>query len=376
MEARLIWRCSVWSLWADKWHEVTRCSSFNHVWNRRGCSRSCTPWRLQTLHHWWDFLRIRTDVQIVPTCKITRQNKISAHPCTWSAVCRRQYFVSRNETGIQSLMDHFAAACGAFLWSSAIKNCCIAPDDLNWYVLYRFILNEKRLEKSLQLLLDSDFCFLGSFYAPWHWSLKKQAQSRIVKVATTFGRLTSKTWRNPHVTSRTTGNIYKARILRIFLYISETRPTYMLPESTLNSFGLRYLRNFCGVMGATRSETKSFCNAPAAKLIMIILKQGACTGLASLPCLWWSFSVQFSMVHCRHVLQVFAWHVVKRNLWQFKVFGLRVENKRPQSSGVLSFATVFWSFTLIFFLKTIIISRTVEVLPNDIFPRKNTALNL
>jgi len=64
-------------------------------------------------------------------------------------------------------------------------------------------------------LLYSIFKLIDNFYSldsslSNNCSLDKESQSRIGKAASTFSRLSSKTWFNVHLTLRTTGNIYKA----------------------------------------------------------------------------------------------------------------------------------------------------------------------
>ena len=66
--------------------------------------------------------------------------------------------------------------------------------------------------------------------------------ARIGKASTNFGRLSSRVWKNHHLTIKLKIKVYTACILSVLLYSSETWCTYRRQVNRLNAFNFRCLR--------------------------------------------------------------------------------------------------------------------------------------
>ena len=89
------------------------------------------------------------------------------------------------------------------------------------------------------------FTYLGSTMTT-NTTLDKEISTRLGKSASTFGALTSRVWRNRHLSNRTKTRIYEACVLSILLYGGECWPTYRSQESRLSAFHTRNLRFIIG----------------------------------------------------------------------------------------------------------------------------------
>ena len=92
-----------------------------------------------------------------------------------------------------------------------------------------------------QLEVVHQFTYLG-YTISASLPLAAEINKRIGKVATTLGRLTTRVWENPKLTTPTKRAVYNACIVSTLLYSSETWTTYSKQERKLNSFHMRYLR--------------------------------------------------------------------------------------------------------------------------------------
>ena len=179
----------------EKWRKARLCSDSNLLQNLLCCSPSYILWRWEKCHHWWNILRTRTAGRLFNRARLRAKTKNSAQPNT-SILCRRCCLRFTQETGLQSLINSYAAACVDFPLDISIKTCCNAPFDVHWHAPRRYHREGIRLKK-----VDS-FCYLCSFVSNY-CSLEKEIETRIEKAATTFNRIKSRAWRILHLTLRT-----------------------------------------------------------------------------------------------------------------------------------------------------------------------------
>ena len=90
------------------------------------------------------------------------------------------------------------------------------------------------------------FSYLGSIVNSSN-NLDDEIHQRIGKASTNFGRLSSRVWKNHHLTIKIKIKVYTACILGVLLYSSETWCTYRRQENRLNAFHFRCLRSILGV---------------------------------------------------------------------------------------------------------------------------------
>ena len=92
-----------------------------------------------------------------------------------------------------------------------------------------------------QLEVVHEFTYLGSTITD-NLSLDAELNKRIGKAATTLGRLATRVWENPKLTTKTKVVVYNACVVSTLLYGSEAWTTYSKQEQKLNSFHLGSLR--------------------------------------------------------------------------------------------------------------------------------------
>jgi len=102
--------------------------------------------------------------------------------------------------------------------------------------------------------------------------LRKKIQSRIGNAPTIFGWLTYRPWRNPHLTLWTKGNTRLAWQVLVLTIPKLYQHMYSKKEN-LTIVTCNASAEFAASRGGTRSETRSFCSAPAAALCLVISQQ-------------------------------------------------------------------------------------------------------
>ena len=90
------------------------------------------------------------------------------------------------------------------------------------------------------------FTYLGSTVCDTN-SLDTELDVRIGKASTTFGRLQKRVWGNGNLYHGVKFEVYKACILSVLLYGSESWTTHMRHEHRLNAFHFRCLRSILGL---------------------------------------------------------------------------------------------------------------------------------
>ena len=90
------------------------------------------------------------------------------------------------------------------------------------------------------------FCYLGSVMT-YNGSLDEEISQRIAKASASFGRLTSRLWKNHDVKLNTKINVYKSAVLSALLYCCETWTPYRRHIRQLEAFHMRCLRRICNI---------------------------------------------------------------------------------------------------------------------------------
>ena len=78
-------------------------------------------------------------------------------------------------------------------------------------------------------------------------SFDTELNKRIGKAATKLGRLATRVWEKPKLTTKTKMAVYNACVVSTLQYGSEAWTTYSKQERKLNSFHLRSLRRILGI---------------------------------------------------------------------------------------------------------------------------------
>ena len=145
-------------------------------------------------------------------------------------------FCASSPDDLQKLLDRFAIACDIYNLTINLKKTVTMSQAQDKHV---FSIKEAALGD-----VDS-FTYLGSTLTT-NTTLDKEVSTRLGKAASTFGALTSRVWRNKHLSSRTKTRVYEACVLSILLYGGECWPTYRPQETRLSAFHTRNLRFIIG----------------------------------------------------------------------------------------------------------------------------------
>ncbi|XP_055898268.1 uncharacterized protein LOC129928329 [Biomphalaria glabrata] len=139
---------------------------------------------------------------------------------------------------LQSLMSHFSQACKEYgLTISTKKTNVLGPPAT---APPSILIDNNKLDAI------NEFCYLGSTIKD-DLSLEKEIKKRIGNAALTFARLRPRVRENHKLTTVTKMEVYKACVMSILLYGSESWTTYTKQERKLNSFHLRCLRRILKV---------------------------------------------------------------------------------------------------------------------------------
>ena len=152
-------------------------------------------------------------------------------------------FVAHTSQDLQTLLDRFTAACTAFgLVISEKKTVVLHQPVANQSITEEpeITLNGKKLD------VVERFCYLGS-YVSRNADMEAELNNRIGRATSCLGQLRKRVWENRKLRLKTKITVYKACVLSVLLYGSETWPIYAKEVNRLNTFHLRNLRRILGV---------------------------------------------------------------------------------------------------------------------------------
>ena len=92
----------------------------------------------------------------------------------------------------------------------------------------------------------TDFCYLGSNLST-DLTVRRELRTRVSKASKAFGRLDSRVWKNHNLKMETKLAVYKAMVLSVLLYGSETWTLYRRDIRYLDRFHLQCLRRILGI---------------------------------------------------------------------------------------------------------------------------------
>ena len=169
-------------------------------------------------------LRAKTKVR-----KTTKRDMLFADDAAVSA---------HTKYGVQQLMSRFSHACCDFGLTISLKKTNVLGQNVDTPLVITI--------SNYQLEVVHEFTYLGSTITD-NLSLDAELNKRIGKAATTLGRLATRVWENPKLTTKTKVVVYNACVVSTLQYGSEAWTTYSKQEQKLNSFHLRSLRRILGI---------------------------------------------------------------------------------------------------------------------------------
>jgi len=146
--------------------------------------------------------------------------------------------VSHSEAGLQRLVSRLALACEEFSLTISLKKTEILGQDVMDNPTIRI--------GDYNLKVVDEFTYLGATVSS-SLSLDIELNKRIGKAAGAMSKLSKRVWENSMLTRATKMAVYRACVLSILLYSSESWTTYARQEHRLNSFHLRCLRKILDI---------------------------------------------------------------------------------------------------------------------------------
>ena len=168
---------------------------------------------------------------------------------------------AHTEYDLQQLMNRFSHACRDF---GPLKKTNVLGQDVDTPLV--ITINNYQLE------VVHEFTYLGSTTTD-NLSLDAELNKRIGKAATTLGRLVTRVWENPKLTTKTKMAVYDACIVSTLLYGSEAWTTYSKQERKLNSFHLQSLRRILGISWRDKVPNTEVLDCAGLQTMYTILRQ-------------------------------------------------------------------------------------------------------
>lgn len=210
------------------------------------------------------FLRTRSDGRLFNLSRLRSNKKVR------QALIRDLLFAddagiaTHSESELQFLMDRLSAACKDFGLIISIPKTKILPQGVT----------EKPSIKidNYELGVVEDFPYLGSNISG-SLSLDTEINKRIGKAAGTLSKLSERVWKNSRLKTSTKMLVYKACIISMLLYGSESWTTYARQEDKLQSFHLRNLRFILGIRWDERKTNVEVLNIAGLPSMYTLLRQ-------------------------------------------------------------------------------------------------------
>ena len=171
---------------------------------------------------------------------------------------------AHTEYDLQQLMNRFSHACRDFRLTISLKKTNVLGQDVDTPPV--ITINNYQLE------VVHEFTYLGSTIAN-NLSLDAELNRRVGKAATTLGRLATRVWENPKLTTKTKMAVYNACIVRTLLYGSEAWTTYSKQERKLNSFQLRSLHRILGISWRDKVPSTEVLDSAGLPTMYTLLRQ-------------------------------------------------------------------------------------------------------
>ena len=192
------------------------------------------------------YMHTRYDGGLFNVRRFGAKTKVSPTTITDLLFADDAALVAHSADELQELLNKFAASCAAFgLLVSNSKTVVMCQEPVVSEVPHVFSVNGKELK------CVDEFCYLGATVTN-KVSLETDLNRRIGKAAGCFGQLQKRVWKNQKLRLGTKVAVYKACVLSVLLYGSETWSAYALQLNRLNTFHQRCLRKILGVQWSDR----------------------------------------------------------------------------------------------------------------------------
>uniref|UniRef100_A0A0B7BSD9 C2H2-type domain-containing protein n=2 Tax=Arion vulgaris TaxID=1028688 RepID=A0A0B7BSD9_9EUPU len=142
-----------------------------------------------------------------------------------------------SEVELQNLMNKFSTACSNFdlMINTEKTEVMYQPAHGNVYKEPMIMINGTKLKAAHR------FTYLGSTLSQ-NINIDDEVNSRISMASSSFGRLYANVWHRSGINLQTKLNVYRAAVLPVLLYASETWTIYTRHAKKLNHFHTNCLR--------------------------------------------------------------------------------------------------------------------------------------
>ena len=173
------------------------------------------------------YMHTRSDGKLYNIARLRAKTKVHETTIRDMLFADDAAVTAHTEYDLQQLMNRFSHACRDFGLTISLKKTNVLSQDVDTPP----VINNYQLE------VVHEFTYLGSTITD-NLSLDAELNKRIGKAATTLGRLATRVWENPKLTTKTKMAVYNACFISTLLYGSEAWTTYSKQERKLNSFHL------------------------------------------------------------------------------------------------------------------------------------------
>jgi len=165
---------------------------------------------------------------------------------------------------LQNLCERFANACNDFRMTINVKKTVVMS--LRTSIPPRILVNG-----SLLNVVDK-FSYMGSVVNSSN-NPDEPINQRIGKASTNFGRLSSRVWKNHHLTIKLKIGVYTACIMSVLLYNSETWCNYRRQENRRSAFHSTCLRSILGVSWREHVPNSTILHLIGSCILTTIIRQ-------------------------------------------------------------------------------------------------------
>ena len=210
------------------------------------------------------YLHTRSDGKLYSLSRLKAKTKIREVLIRDMLFADDAALTAHEEQHLQNLMDCFSQACEDFRLTISLKKTNIMSQDTE--SLPAITINNYQLD------VVKEFTYLGSTMTD-NLSMDSEISRRIGRATSTLARLSKRVWDNAKLTLNTKMTVYRACVLSVLLYGSESWTLYSRQERRLNTFHMRSLRRILGIKWSDRITNNEVFRRAATPSIYTLLRQ-------------------------------------------------------------------------------------------------------
>jgi len=172
--------------------------------------------------------------------------------------------VAHSDDNLQNLLNGFSNACDDFSLTISLQKTKIMTQDTD--------ISPSLFIKDYALETVNSFIYLGSTVTSTT-PLDTEIGKKIGHAATNMSKLSQHVWENQKLTTPTKMAVYRACIISMLLYGSESWTTYAAQEKCLNVFHLRCLQRILSISWQDRITNSAVLERAGIPSVYTLLRQ-------------------------------------------------------------------------------------------------------